>query len=111
MIHMGAIKHPSQPSEASRLGREDFGLLVAWWFVIAACLTGFDLVSSRADYVPLHASVLDHCWQAMLCAGAIGALYAEQRKLLWFVLSAVGELIALAAMVLAVTFLSGLLAA
>jgi hypothetical protein len=110
IVHFGSIAHlPSRKPWI--LAQGDIGVLVAWWFVIAACLAGFDLVSSRAAYVPLYASVAEHFWQAMLCAGVIGALYVEHDKLLWCCLSALGGLFALVLMVAAITLVSGLLAA
>src|SRR5512142_1675296 len=110
IIHFGAIAH-SPSRKPSMLASGDIGVLVAWWFVIAACLAGFDLVSSRAAYVPLQASIAEHSWQAMLCAGAIGALYVEHNRLLWCCVSALGGLIALSVMVAAITLVSALLAA
>ncbi len=107
---IGAIKRaPARTSWLPASG--DLGVLVAWWFVIACCITAFDLVSARAAYVPLYKSVADHVWNAMLCAGVIGALYAERNRLLWFLVSALGGLIALALMVITVTLLGSLLAA
>jgi len=47
----------------------------------------------------------------MLCTGVIGVLYAERNRLLWCLASALGGLIALALMVIAVTLLGSLLAA
>jgi hypothetical protein len=110
MTDIGAINHPPAPKPA-RLAQGDFGLLVAWWFVIACYITAFDLVSARAAYVPLYASVVDHVWQDMLWTGLIGALCAERHKLLWCLVSALGGLAALAVMVIAITLVSGLLAA
>ncbi len=110
LTDIGAFEHAPSPKPA-RLAYDDIGVLVAWWFVIACCLTAFDLVSSRAAYVPLYASVLDHYWHAMLCAGVIGALYAERDKFLWGIVSALGGLIALAVMIGAITLVSALLAA
>ncbi len=106
----GAIGH-SPSRKPWMLAHDDIGVLMAWWFVIAACLAAFDLVSSRAGYVPLYASVGEHAWQATLCAGVIGALCAEHNRLLWCCISALGGLIALVVMVAAITLVSGLLAA
>ena len=110
MAHFGAIAH-SASRKPWILAAGDIGVLVAWWFLIAGCLTAFDLVSSRAAYVPLYASVAEHFWQATLCAGVIGALYAEHDRLLWCCVSALGGLIALVLVVAAVTLVAGLLAA
>ncbi len=110
IIHFGVFAHSPARKPWIPAG-SDIGVLVAWWFVIAACLTAFDLVSSRAAFVPLYASVGEHFWQAMLCAGVIGALCAERNRLLWCCVSALGGLLALVLMVAAITLLSGLLAA
>lgn len=110
MAHFGAIGHPHS-RKPWILANGDIGVLLAWWFLIAGCLTAFDLIASRAAYVPLYASVAEHFWQAMLCAGVIGALYAEHDKLLWCLVSALGGLMALVLTVAAITLVSGLLAA
>src|SRR5512140_3299032 len=110
IIHFGALAH--SPSRKPWIpAASDIGVLVAWWFVIAACLAAFDLVSSRAAYVPLYVSLGEHFWQAILCAAVIGALYPERNRLLWCCVSALGGLIALVVMVAAITLVSGLLAA
>jgi len=110
MADIGAIKHA--PGRGSWLpGSGDLGVLVAWWFLVACCIAAFDLISSRADYIPLYESVADHVWHAMLCTGVIGALYVERNRLLWCFISALGGLIALALVVVAVTLLGSLLAA
>ena len=104
-----SFESPS-PGKTSPQGPSDIAILVTWWFVVAILITGFDLVSSRASYVSLYAIVIEHVWYAVLCTGLIGILYAERNKLLWCFISAIGGLIALGAIVLSVTIVSGLLA-
>ncbi len=87
------------------------GLLIAWWFVVASYVAFFDFVSARATNISPYASVVDQLWYAVLCNGLIGALYAERHRIFYCLVSVAGGLVALAAMVFAVTMVSRLLAA
>jgi hypothetical protein len=65
----------------------NFSHLLIWWVVVIGYYVVFSSISSRYRKDLIDLEMISNGWHVILASGLIGALYAKQLRLVWFLIS------------------------
>ena len=78
----------------------NFSHLLIWWVVMIGYYVVFNTLSGRYYKGLIDVEMIAEGWYVILASGAIGALYAKQLRILWFLVSIVLAMLILLLMLL-----------
>ncbi len=78
----------------------NFSHLLIWWVVMIGYYVVFNTLSGRYYKGLIDVEMIVEGWYVILASGAIGALYAKKRRMLWFLISIVLAMLILLLMLL-----------
>jgi hypothetical protein len=99
---VGPPASPSPPDGQTRRWwmLANFSHLVIWWVVMIGYYVVFNTLSGRYHKGLIDVEMLYDGWYVIAASGVVGALYAKQRRFLWFLISIALAMLMLLAMLL-----------
>ena len=84
------IRNPPNDGENQESGGwwlPNFSHLLIWWVVMIGYYVVFNTLSGRYHQGLIDMEMIYDGWYVILASGVIGALYAKQFRILWFLVS------------------------